>query len=46
VYHDFAVAAELTCQTPGCMSSKLKSFIRLHMMLPFSYDALYNTCIF
>jgi hypothetical protein len=40
--NDLAVAAELACKTLGYMSGKLKSFIRLHMMLPLSYDALNN----
>ena len=38
--NNFAVAAELAGEAFGYMSSKFKSFIRLHMMLPLSYDAL------
>ena len=40
VYDDFTVAAELAGESLGHMSCKLKSFIRLHMMISLSYDAL------
>ena len=43
VDHDFTVAAELAGEAFCYMSGKLKPFIRLHMMLPLSYDALKNT---